>query len=52
MQRLATKTDQSTNTLFFQLELNGMGGIGSNPLATLKRSVPGYRPSNEIDQTP
>ncbi|MBI3431170.1 MAG: LPS-assembly protein LptD [Hydrogenophilales bacterium] len=52
LQRLATKTDQSTDTLFFQLVLNGMGGIGSNPLDVLKHSVPGYRPSNEIIQTP
>ncbi|MDA8129813.1 MAG: LPS-assembly protein LptD [Betaproteobacteria bacterium] len=52
VQRLATKTNQSTDTLFFQLVLNGMGGIGSNPLDVLKRSVPGYRPSNEIIQTP
>ncbi|MGE5321073.1 MAG: LPS-assembly protein LptD [Hyphomicrobiaceae bacterium] len=52
VQRLATKTSQSTDTLFFQLELNGMGRIGSNPLDVLQHSVPGYRPSNEISQTP
>ncbi|HEX7972130.1 MAG TPA: LPS-assembly protein LptD [Thiobacillus sp.] len=51
-QRLATKENQSTDALFFQLELNGMGRIGSNPLEVLKRSVPGYRSSNEILQTP
>ena len=51
-QRLATKEDQSTDALFFQLELNGMGRLGSNPLDVLKQSVPGYRPSNEILQTP
>lgn len=47
-QRLATKEDQSTDALFFQLELNGMGRLGANPLDVLKQSVPGYRPSNEI----
>jgi len=52
LQRLATKENQSTDALFFQLELNGMGRIGSNPLDALKHSVPGYRPSNEITQTP
>ncbi|WP_296895437.1 LPS-assembly protein LptD [Thiobacillus sp.] len=52
VQRLATKENQSTDALFFQLELNGMGRIGSNPLDVLKHSVPGYRPSNEIIQTP
>ena len=51
-QRLATKEDQSTDAFFLQLELNGMGRIGANPLDVLKHSVPGYRPSNEILQTP
>ena len=51
-QRLATKEDQSTDALFFQLELNGMGRLGTNPLDVLKQSVPGYRPSNDILQTP
>jgi LPS-assembly protein len=51
-QRLATKENQSTDALFFQLELSGMGRIGTNPLDVLKLSVPGYRPSNEILQTP
>lgn len=51
-QRLATKEDQSTDALFFQLELSGMGRLGANPLDVLKQSVPGYRPSNDILQTP
>ncbi len=51
-QRLATKENQSTDALFFQLELSGMGRLGANPLDVLKHSVPGYRPSNEISQTP
>jgi LPS-assembly protein len=51
-QRLATGVAQSTDILFFQLELNGMGSLGSNPLDALKLSVPGYRPSNDILQTP
>jgi LPS-assembly protein len=52
LQRLATKENQSTDALFFQLELYGMGRIGANPLDVLKQSVPGYRTSNEILQTP
>lgn len=52
VQHLATKEDQSTNAFFLQLELTGMGRIGANPLDVLKHSVPGYRPSNEISQTP
>ncbi len=51
-QRLATKANQSTDALFFQLELSGMGRLGSNPLDVLKYSIPGYRPSNDILQTP
>ena len=51
-QRLATKENQSTDAFFIQLELNGMGRLGSNPLDVLKQSVPGYRPSNDILQTP
>ena len=51
-QHLATKEDQSTDSLFIQLELTGMGRIGSNPLDVLQQSVPGYRPSNEILQMP
>ena len=51
-QRLATKEDQTTDALFFQLELNGMGRIGSNPLDVLKLSVPGYRSSNELTPLP
>ncbi|MHB1062238.1 MAG: LPS assembly protein LptD, partial [Thiobacillus sp.] len=51
-QRLATKETESTDALFFQLELSGMGRLGANPLDILKQSVPGYRPSNEILQTP
>lgn len=51
-QRLATKEDQSTDSFFLQLELSGMGRIGANPLDALKLSVPGYRPSNDLIQTP
>ena len=52
VQHLATKEDQSTDAFFLQLELTGMGRIGANPLDVLKVSVPGYRPSNEITETP
>ncbi len=51
-QRLATKENQSTDAFFVQLELSGMGRIGTNPLDVLKQSVPGYRTSNDILQTP
>lgn len=51
-QRLATKDTESTDSFFIQLELNGLGSIGSNPTAVLKQSVPGYMPSNKIFPTP
>jgi LPS-assembly protein len=47
-QRFAAATGTSTSALFIQLELNGFSRIGSNPLETLKRNVPGY---SRINQT-
>ncbi len=41
-QRLATSTTTTTNAFFLQLELNGLGRVGANPLDVLKRNVPGY----------
>ncbi len=41
-QRIATTTTTATNTFFLQLELNGLGRVGSNPLDVLKRNIPGY----------
>ncbi len=51
-QRLATKEDESTDSLFFQLELKGLGRLGSDPLNVLKQSIPGYLPSNELFTPP
>ena len=41
-QRLTTSTTTATNAFFLQLELNGLGRVGSNPLDVLKRNIPGY----------
>ena len=41
-QRLTTSTTTATNTFFLQLELNGLGRVGSNPLNVLKRNIPNY----------
>jgi LPS-assembly protein len=46
-QRLATQTQVSNTSLFFQLELNGFAKVGSNPLDILKRNVPGYGVINQ-----
>lgn len=45
MHRLAIATAQSSNSIFFQLELFGMGKIGSDPLDILKRNISGYAPT-------
>ncbi|MDP9109616.1 MAG: LPS-assembly protein LptD, partial [Pseudomonadota bacterium] len=42
-QRIPTATEQATTALFFQLELNGLSKLGSNPLDALRKSVPGYQ---------
>ncbi len=41
--RYITGTQTATSTLFLQLELNGLARLGSNPLESLKRNVPGYQ---------
>lgn len=40
-----TATNQSSNSILFQLELSGLGKIGSNPLELLKRNIGGYAPT-------
>ncbi|MDP2784078.1 MAG: LPS-assembly protein LptD [Sulfurimicrobium sp.] len=45
MHRLAIATAQTNNSILFQLELFGMGKIGSNPLNILKRNISGYAPT-------
>lgn len=47
VQRFAVATSQATNALFLQLELNGFSRLGSNPLETLKRNIPGYSRLNQ-----
>jgi LPS-assembly protein len=36
-----------SNTIFFQLELNGLSSIGSNPLEVLNRNIYGYTKFNQ-----
>jgi len=47
LQRFAAATGNFTSAVFVQLELNGFSRIGSNPLETLKRNVPGYGRLNQ-----
>jgi LPS-assembly protein len=44
---VANVTSSATTSLFFQLELNGLSKIGSNPLEVLRRSISGYQPINQ-----
>lgn len=43
-QRYAVSSESSNTAVFFQLELNGLGALGTNPLDTLRRNIPGYQP--------
>ena len=47
LQRFAVAPGNVTQTVFLQLELNGFSRIGSNPLETLKRNIPGYARINQ-----
>jgi LPS-assembly protein len=40
--RLATTTQQTTNSVYLQLELSGIARIGTSPIDLLYRSIPGY----------
>jgi LPS-assembly protein len=42
IRRQALTSAHASNSFFVQLELSGLGRIGTNPINLLKRSVPGY----------
>jgi len=46
-QRTPTATGQVTSAVFFQLELNGLTRLGSNPLNALRANIPGYQLVNQ-----
>lgn len=48
-QTIATASNTTSTSFFIQLELNGLGRLGSNPLDVLKLSVPGYTNTNELN---
>lgn len=48
-QKIETTAGQPNTVLFFQLELNDFGALGTNPIQTLRRSIPGYGKINEVD---
>jgi LPS-assembly protein len=49
-QKYATSPTDFRTAFFFQIELSGVGRIGSDPFDILRRNIPGYRlPSDRID---
>jgi LPS-assembly protein len=52
LQRFATGADQANNAVFFQIELNGIARVGTDPLDALRRSIPNYRMINRLSPMP
>jgi len=48
-QRYAVSARDVNTALFFQLELSGLGSLGTDPMSLLRERVTGYRP---VTQTP
>jgi LPS-assembly protein len=46
-QQLTTTSETRTNSVFVQLELNGLARVGTSPLELLRRTVPGYLRTND-----
>lgn len=51
-QRFVTANRTATTTVFFQLELNGLSSVGSSPVETLRRNIPGYQLVNPPPREP
>jgi len=46
-QRLQAAVNTASTGIFFQLEFNGFGGLGSDEILTMfRRNIPGYAPTN------
>jgi len=49
LQRYAVSAKESNSAVFLQLELHGLGALGTDPMGLLREQVTGYRPvSNPI----
>jgi LPS-assembly protein len=51
-QRLTTTTQTASNSVYLQIELNGLARFGTSPLDLLRRSVPGYLKTNDPTVSP
>lgn len=49
-QRYNTALNTKESNFFLQLELNGLGSIGTSPLSELKRNIKGYQSSNAVPE--
>ena len=52
LDRLQTGTSTASNRILFQLEFVGFSRLGSNPLETLKSSIPRYQFLRETVTSP
>lgn len=50
-QRYTTSDSEDESTFFIQLELNGLGSIGTSPLEELRRNIKGYQTSTQVPKT-
>ncbi len=48
-QRIATGVQKATNSIFWQIELNGLSRVGTNPLEVLRRNIPGYQTLSTLE---
>jgi len=46
VQRYAVSAEKSNSAVFLQLELHGLGALGTDPMSLLREQVTGYRPVN------
>jgi LPS-assembly protein len=52
LDRTSTSTSSASNRILFQLEFVGFSRLGSNPLETLKQSIPRYQFLRETTSSP
>jgi LPS-assembly protein len=51
-QRYVTNATERNTAVFFQIELNGIGRVGTSPLSALNRSIPNYQMINDLSPMP
>ena len=52
VQEFAASATKRPKKIFFQIELNGIGRVGTDPLSALKTSIPNYRMINQLSPLP